>query len=39
MNFLKEKDMAQAGDLFIVLHGDYWTSESGTSTIRVVSLT
>ncbi len=39
MDFLKEKNMAEKGDLFIVLHGDYWTSDAGTSTIRIVSLT
>ena len=37
INILKEEGFAEVGDTFIVLHGDYWTSESGTSTIRLIS--
>jgi pyruvate kinase len=33
---LKKTGSCNLGDIFIVLHGDYWTSESGTSTIRIV---
>lgn len=37
LSLLKEYGFSKSEDLFIVLHGDYWTSESGTSTIRIVS--
>ncbi len=37
LEILKNAGSCQDGDRFIVLHGDYWTSESGTSTIRVIS--
>lgn len=34
---LSENGYCSEKDTFIVLHGDYWTSESGTSTIRLVT--
>lgn len=34
---LAENGYCNEKDTFIVLHGDYWTSESGTSTIRIVT--
>lgn len=37
LDTLKTKGKCFANDIFIVLHGDYWTSESGTSTIRIVT--
>ncbi len=33
---LKESQLCQRNDTFIVLHGDYWTSDVGTSTIRLI---
>lgn len=37
IDILKKSGSCNDGDRFIVLHGDYWTSESGTSTIRIIS--
>lgn len=36
--FLQEKDYAQKGDSFIVLHGDIWDVEGGTSTVKLITL-
>lgn len=36
INLLKERFEYKNGDMFIVLHGDYWTSDLGTSTIRLI---
>jgi pyruvate kinase len=38
LNLLIESDLAKEKDTFIVLHGDYWTSETGTSTIRLITI-
>lgn len=35
---LKEKRFAQSGQLFIVVHGDYWKSKAGTSVVRLLSV-
>jgi pyruvate kinase len=37
LNILKDKFEYKSGDTFIVLHGDYWTSDLGTSTIRLIT--
>lgn len=37
LEVLKTEGICVKDDLFIVLHGDYWTSKSGTSTIRLVT--
>jgi pyruvate kinase len=34
---LEKLGFAQKGDLFIVLHGDYWAKETDTSTIKLIS--
>jgi pyruvate kinase len=34
---LEKLGFAQKGDLFIVLHGDYWAKETNTSTIKLIS--
>jgi pyruvate kinase len=34
---LDKLGFAQKGDLFIVLHGDYWAKETNTSTIKLIS--
>ncbi|MEK7551681.1 MAG: pyruvate kinase [Patescibacteria group bacterium] len=34
---LKKENLCKAGDNFIVLHGDHWTSKAGTSTIRIAT--
>ncbi|MBI3984318.1 MAG: pyruvate kinase [Candidatus Levybacteria bacterium] len=34
---IKDANLCKKGDNFIALHGDHWTSKSGTSTIRVVT--
>jgi len=33
---LDKLGFAKKGDLFIVLHGDYWTKETNTSTIKLI---
>lgn len=38
INYLKEEGQCEENDTFIVLHGDYWTSEQGTSTIRLITV-
>jgi pyruvate kinase len=38
IRILKEKNICTAGDTFVVLHGDYWTSDQGTSTIRIITV-
>lgn len=35
---LKDGRFCKTGDNFIVLHGDHWTSKSGTSTIRIATV-
>lgn len=37
IEILKEKKLGEENDTFIVLHGDYWTSDQGTSTIRLIT--
>ena len=37
IRILKEKNICIPGDTFVVLHGDYWTSDQGASTIRIIS--
>jgi pyruvate kinase len=34
---LEEKGYAEKGDLFIIIHGDYWGSNGGASTIRLIN--
>jgi len=34
---LEQLGFAKKGDLFIVLHGDYWAKETDTSTIKLIS--
>jgi len=35
---LREKKLVSKGDRFILLHGDYWMVEGGTSTIKIITL-
>jgi len=37
MQVLKDGQLCRENDTFIVLHGDYWTSDLGTSTIRLIT--
>lgn len=37
LEMLRNKNQCETNDLFIVLHGDYWASNEGTSTIRLIS--
>ncbi len=37
LEVLRKEGKSFTNDTFIVLHGDYWTSESGTSTIRIIT--
>jgi len=36
LEHLDKLGFAQKGDLFIVLHGDYWAKETNTSTIKLI---
>jgi len=38
VNVLVKKNLVKKGDVFIVIHGDYWTVAGGTSTIRIVTV-
>lgn len=37
LDFLKEKGHVKKGDKLIVLHGDIWSVEGGTSTVKVIT--
>ena len=37
MNVLKKKKILRKGDQVIVLHGDYWAIEGGTSTVKLLT--
>ncbi len=37
LNILKTNGFCSKNDNFIVLHGDHWTSKSGTTTIRIAT--
>jgi pyruvate kinase len=37
LEYLKNKSYVEQGDSLIVLHGDVWAIEGGTSTIKVVT--
>lgn len=36
MKYLLEEKIIQKGKRFIILHGDYWAVEQGTSTIKII---
>jgi pyruvate kinase len=38
IRYLSDRKLAYSGDLFIVLHGDYWTVEGGSSTVKIVEI-
>lgn len=35
LTYLENNELAEKEDLFIILHGDYWRSNEGTSTIKI----
>lgn len=37
INLLKEQKLLQSGDQVIVLHGDIWSAEGGTNTLRLIA--
>lgn len=37
LKYLGKNKFIQKGELFIILHGDYWKSSGGTSTIRIAT--
>lgn len=36
INILKQKNLVHYNQLLIVVHGDYWTVEGGTSTVKLI---
>ncbi|OGK61966.1 pyruvate kinase [Candidatus Roizmanbacteria bacterium RIFOXYB2_FULL_41_10] len=36
IKFLADQQLAASGDKFIVIHGDYWAVEGGSSTVKIV---
>jgi len=39
IKFIADCDLANPGEKFIVLHGDYWSVEGGGSTVKIVEIT
>jgi len=37
MKYLNVKSLAKKGDKFIAMHGDYWASEVGVSTVKLIT--
>jgi len=38
IKYLTDKNLAVFGDKFIVIHGDYWQIEGGSSTVKIVEI-
>ena len=38
IKYLSDKGLAISGDRFIVVHGDYWAVEGGSSTVKIVEI-
>ena len=38
IQILKEKKLVKTDDMLIVLHGEFWTQQGATSTVRILKV-